>query len=173
MSSQESLPIAQLLVFKFGPDARFEGQLGGAIERFESVGSLRVLEGLFIQREAESGELAVIDVRGDGTGSLIGPVLSFRLDPAARRRATDSALAEDTPGISGDTVRELAGSLAPGAAIVALLIQHVWAETLQDAIVRTGGAPLLNQFVGASTLNELATELIAAADRGGAPAHGA
>ena len=169
MSTPATAPFAQLLVFEFGPQARFEGQLGGAIERFDTSGALRILEALFIQRDADSGELAVIDIRGDTAGSLIAPILDFQLDPAARRRATDRALAAGTPGLPGDTVRELASSLAPGAAIAALLIEHLWAEVLHDAIAQSDGVPLVSKFVEASSLTELTAELLAAADRRGVP----
>jgi hypothetical protein len=50
----------QLLAFKFGSDSKFEGQLIGALERIESGGTVRVLDGLFVAREPESGELSAI-----------------------------------------------------------------------------------------------------------------
>src|SRR3954454_22724662 len=40
----------QLLAFTFGSDSTFEGQLVGALERIESGGSVRVLDGLFVAR---------------------------------------------------------------------------------------------------------------------------
>ncbi len=156
---------AQLFVFAFGPDARFEGQLGGAVQRIETGGVLRVLEAMFIQREAETGELAVIAVRGDGAGGLIAPVLDFRLDATARRRATKRALAAGTPGISAETLRKLSEPLVPGSAIAALLIEHVWAKALADAVMRTGGTRLMSEFVQATTLAELEAELLTAAQR--------
>jgi hypothetical protein len=165
MTIQAALPPAQLLVYEFPPEARFEGQLGGAIERFESGGALRILEAMFIQRDAESGELVVIEVRGTGAGGLISPILDFRLDPAARRRATDRALAASTSGIPGDTLRELGNALVPGAAMAALLVQHRWAEALEDAVARSSGAQLLTAFVEATSLAELAPELRSAAAR--------
>ncbi len=163
MTAPDAPPPAQLLVYAFAAGARFEGQLGGALQRMETGGTLRVLEAIFIQREADTGELVVIAVRGDGAGSLIAPVLDFRLDPAARRRATQRALAVGTPGISADAVRRLGDSLVPGAALAALLIEHVWAQVLADAVSRTGGTPLVGAFVQARTLTELEPEILAAA----------
>jgi len=163
-------PHAQLFVYEFGPDATFEGQLGGALGRLESGGALRILEALFIQRDAETGELVVFDVSGDGACGLISPLLDFRLDPSARRRATERALAAATPGIPSDTLRELGKTLTPGTAIAALLIEHRWAEALEDAVARTGGARLANEFVQARTLADLAPELVSAAGRRGASA---
>jgi hypothetical protein len=167
MSSAAGPPPAQLFVYAFGPDARFEGQLGGALGRLETGGALRILEALFIQRDVETEELVVLDLRGDGIGGVIAPLLDFRLDPSARRRATERALAAGTYGIPGDTARELGSSLAPGAAIAALLIEHRWAEALQDAVARTSGVSLLDAFVEPRTLAELAPELLSAAGRHG------
>jgi hypothetical protein len=165
MSSPARLPAAQLLVYEFGPSGKFEGQLGGALERFESAGALRILEVMFIQRDAETGELEIIELSGDGAGGLISPILDFRFDSAARRRATDRALEASTSAIPADTLRELGSELAPGGAMAALLVKHEWAQALEDAVARTGGAPLLSQFVEARTLAELAHELRSAAGR--------
>ena len=124
----------QLIVYEFAPGASFQGELGGALERAESGGAMRVLEAFFMQRDAETNELIVVDLRGDGAGGLIGPLLDFRLDRDARRRATERALAGGVPGVSGDALREFGNGLAPGAAIAAVLLEHVWAATLESAV---------------------------------------
>jgi hypothetical protein len=63
-----------LLLYAFGPDARFEGRLVGTLERIESGGALRVLDALFVTRDPETGELAAIDLRG-GAGGVIAELL--------------------------------------------------------------------------------------------------
>jgi hypothetical protein len=60
-------------------------------------------------------------------------------------------------------VRALGEGLEPGAALAAVLVQHVWAEVLDDAVARSGGTPLLDEFVDATTLAELTSELTEAA----------
>ncbi len=121
-------PPAHLLVYAFPSGATFEGGLVGALERLESGGALRILGALFVQRDADSEEIAAIDLRGRGAGSAVAPLLGFRLDPAERRKATKRALADDSGGLPGATVRELAQTLAPGAAVAAVLVEHVWAS---------------------------------------------
>jgi hypothetical protein len=142
---------AQLLVYGFGPDADFEGRLLGALERLESGGTLRVLDTLFLHSDAETGELSVFEARGDGAGRIVMPLLEFRLDPAARRRATRKALRDEA-------IEQLAGTVQPGSAIAAVLVEHVWAGALEDAVSRTGGTPLASEFVDATAL---APELLA------------
>ena len=155
---------AQLLVYGFAPGAVFEGQLVGAIERIESGGTLRVLDVLFVMRDPDTAELVAIERRGRGEGSLVAPLLGFRLDPGERRRMSDKAL---RAGAHGDALRRLGDALEPGAAVAALLVEHVWLRALDDAVSRTGGEPLASELVDAAALDRLTGDLIAAAARGG------
>jgi hypothetical protein len=155
------LPATQLLVFRFGPGADFEGRLVGALERIESGGSLRVLDALFVASDAETGEVSAVDLKGDA-GGLVAPLVEFRLDPAARRRSTERALESREGGDDAQVVRQLAEGLEPGAAIAALLVEHRWARALDDAVSRTGGSPLASDFVEAATLADLSQALLAA-----------
>jgi hypothetical protein len=142
----------QLLVYAFGPDADFEGRLVGALERIETGGVLRIVEVLFLQSDPATGELSALGMRGDGAGRVVAPLLDFRLDERRRRRTTERALHDGTAGISGDELSALGGALEPGSAIAAVLLQHVWAEALDDAVSRTGGTPLADRFVDAPAL---------------------
>jgi hypothetical protein len=148
-----------MLAFRFGSDSTFEGQLVGALERMESGGAVRVLDGLFVAREPESGELEAISLT-DSPPSRVSRILGFRLDPAQRKTATQRALA----GPAGETVRALGAVLAPGTAIAAVLIEHAWATALTDAVARVGGTEVLSEFVEAGTVAELASRLLSAAE---------
>jgi hypothetical protein len=144
---------AQLLVYTFGPGAAFEGQLVGALERLESGGTLRILDVLFLQSDAETGELSAVGVRGGVAGRIVAPLLGFRLDPAERKRVTAKLLRDGTTGIPGPVVEQLGSTLEPGAALAAVLIEHVWAAALADAVSRTGGGtPLASELVDATAL---------------------
>jgi hypothetical protein len=145
------LPSAQLLLYRFGPDAEFEGRLVGALERIESGGALRIIEALFVRSDDETGELDAVAVRGDGTGRIVAPLLDFRLDPAKRRRTSERALAGDR----GTMLRNLAAELQPGEAMAVLLVDHAWARALEDAVARTGGTPVTSEFVDVTGLAEL------------------
>ena len=150
----------QLLLYRFGADAEFEGRLVGALERLESGGALRILDVLFVRRTAESGDLEALDLHGEGAGVAVAPLLEFRLDEGARRRATERAVRAHA-----DLVHELGASLEPGGAVAAVLVDHVWSDALDDAAERTGGTLLANDFVDAAELRELRAELLAAAQR--------
>jgi hypothetical protein len=142
----------QLLVYAFGPDADFEGRLVGALERLESGGAIRIVDVLFLHSDPQTGELSVFGLRGDGAARIVAPVLDFRLDAGRRRRATGRALRDGTAGLSGESVEALGSALEPGSAVAAVLLRHVWADALHDAVARTGGTSLADEFVDTPTL---------------------
>jgi len=152
----------QLLLYAFSADGRYEGRLAGALERMESGGALRILEALFVRHDPETGELTAVDLHSRGAGSMVLPLVGFRLDPAERGRATERALKDER---LGETLLQLGAELAPGAAIVAVLVEHTWARALEDAVSQSGGRPLSRDFVDATSLGELAPQLLAAAAR--------
>jgi hypothetical protein len=149
----------QLLVYRFAPGAEFDGKLAGALERLEVDGAIRVLDVLFVRADPETGKPEVLQAAGGGMGSMLVSILDFRLDPEARRRQSEQALEEDAGGLPAADVRELAAALAPGAALAAVLVEHTWTRTLDDALVRTGGVPLLSRFVDAGALADVSADL--------------
>jgi len=155
-------PNIQLLAYRFDPGAAFEGQLVGAFERMESGGTLRIRDVLFVGRDPQTGELIAIAAGGRQQGSLVASLLGFRLDPAERARATERALQRYDRGAETNPLRALAETLAPGSAVAAVLVEHVWADAVDDAVARTGGTELANALVRTSDLTELGSELSAA-----------
>jgi hypothetical protein len=155
----------QLVVYGFAPGARFEGQLVGALERLESGGALRIVEVLFVQRDEASGELVAIDAKGGSAGGMVSRLLDFRLGSSGRNRATARALGDPDGDAEQSPLRALGAGLEPGAGLAAVLVEHLWAGTLEDAAMRTGGSRLADEFVTGRGFAELAPELLAAAAR--------
>ena len=147
----------QLLVYRFGADAGFEGQLVGALERIEAGGSKRVLDVLFVGRD-DDGELFAIDVPGGRAGGLVVPMVGFRLDVEERRRRTKRALRST----SAELINAVGEALTPGDAIIAVLMRDAPTGDLDDAVRRTGGQELVNNDVTATALSELAPVIVAA-----------
>ena len=77
-------------------------------------------------------QLLVYGFAPGGEGSLVSPLLGFRLDPGERRRVSEKAL-------RSGALRRLGEALEPGAAVAAVLVEHVWVRALDDAVSRTGG----------------------------------
>lgn len=132
----------QLLAYEFGPEAVFQGQLAGALQRLESGGALKILDVVFVQRDAATGELTALELPGDGAG-ITGPLLDFRLELRSRPEATKRALA----GARGPELLALGERLAPGASLAAVFVEHSWAAVLADAVQRVGGTPVFDEIV--------------------------
>jgi hypothetical protein len=148
-------------MYEFGPGAGFEGRVGGALERMQASGESRLLDGLFVANDPDTGELAAIDLLSGGSAGAVARLLTFRLDAGARRDATAKALGE--PGsVPADVIRNISSALGPGCATLALLIDGREGEDLKDAVARTGGRTLSNEPVESARLAELAPKLLAA-----------
>jgi hypothetical protein len=157
----------QFLAFTFGRDARLEGQLVGALERIEIGGAMRILDGVFVAREAASGELTAISLSDGSRAAMTSRLIDFRLNDRERRTATQQAL----DGASGEAVQSVGAVLAPGTAIAAVLVEHRRgdpaanaADALADALARVGGTQVASEFVEASGITELAPRLVATAE---------
>ena len=159
MNPDDQTAPVQLLVYRFGSEAGFEGHLVGALERIEAGGSLRVIDVMFVASDAATGELFAVDLQASGAGGMVAPLLGFRLDVEERRRTTRRALTRGPV----DLIAALGQRLAPGEALAAVLVGHRWAGALEEAVARTGGEKLTNTFVDSTSLAELATELLQAA----------
>jgi len=165
VESPGAQPWTQLLVYRFEPGAKFEGQFVGALERIETGGGLKILDALFVGRDPDDGQLVAINLKSDGAGGMVAPMVGFRLDPAERRRATKSALTPGGKGVPAETLERLGEGLEAGAAIAALLVEHTWGRAVDAAVARTGGTPLASDFLEAGTLADLASDLLAAVAR--------
>src|SRR3954452_127330 len=146
----------QFLAFRFGPEATFEGQLVGALERVESGGAVRVLDAFFLRREPESHDLTAVSLRGGSAGGMVAQLLGFRLDAGERANATRRALEGPAAGAG----QELAAALQPGEAAAAVLVEHAWAVRLGDAVARLGGSEAAMAFVEQDNLAELIQVLL-------------
>lgn len=107
----------------------------GALERIETGGTVRILDALFVANDPETGELVAVDLKGDGAGGIVAPLVRFRLEPAERHRATERTLSAHRR-VAAETLRELGRMLEPGTALVAILLEHEWAR----AVGGRGGA---------------------------------
>jgi hypothetical protein len=134
----------ETLVFVFDAHAGglFEGRLGAALERAEAGGALRIRDVLFVGREAQTGEHMVLRATG-GTGGMVTALADFRMDAARRQGATATALASQD---DGDTVREIAERLEPGASVIAVAVEHSWRDVLTDAVARSGGRRIAGEL---------------------------
>ncbi len=154
----------QLVAIGFGPDARFEGRVLEELERLEQSKTIRLLDLLFVARDAEQGELVALGYQGESLGGIVGALLGFEFDDADLAPSDGELPPADEPfGLRREDVLALAGRLGPGEAAAFMLFEHVWARDLKAAIRDAGGVPLGEGFLTPELVAAVAVELTAMA----------
>jgi hypothetical protein len=146
-------PIRQLLVYEFPPGSSYEGQLVGALERIESGGTLLIKDAVFAGRDPETGEPIAVAMSG-GTAGMVSRLIMFRLEARDRAKSTREAMA----GPSGPLITSLTDGLEPGAAVLAVLIEHAWQHVLDAAIQRAQGTTRSSDFTHQGTVADAWSE---------------
>ncbi|MCL6669403.1 DUF1269 domain-containing protein [Streptomyces panaciradicis] len=167
----------QLVTFGFGPDATFEGRVLEELATLERSGQIRVLDVLFL-RKATDGDVETLDYRSEGMGETLAALLGLGLGsgPAEAAGAQESAVAEADGsgarqfGFTPDDLKTLSEELLPGTAAGFLLLEHLWAKKLLEAVRETGGRPLAEGFLTAEALAPVEAELRAATGSTDGPA---
>ena len=149
----------QLLAIGFDPDARFEGRIMDELENLERHETIRILDLLFVGKDAETGDLLALDYQGEELGAIVGALLGFEFE--GEQTSEVSGIEGHAFGLSEWEIQEIAASLHPGDSAGFLLIEHVWARDLKRAIRDAGGFPLGEGFLTPETLAAVATELVA------------
>ena len=148
----------QLLAVGFDPDARFEGRIMDELENLERHETIRILDLLFVGKDAETGDLLALDYQGEDLGAIVGTLLGFDFDD--EQPSEVSEIEGHAFGLSDREIQGIAASLKPGSSAGFLLIEHVWARDLKRAIRDAGGFPLGEGFLTPETLAEVAADLI-------------
>jgi uncharacterized membrane protein len=159
--TQEIGPV-QLVAIGFGPEAKFEGRIMDELSRLERHETIRILDLLFVQKDAETGDLLALDYQGEELGAIVGALLGFEFEGNGERQAeSPQGIQGHAFGLSQREIEEIAASLDPGNSAGFLLVEHVWARDLKRAIRASGGFPLGEGFLTPEALTTVAAELVA------------
>lgn len=158
----EKIGPVQLLAIGFPPDAEFEGKIMDELERLESHETIRILDLLFVGKDAETGDLLAFDYQGEDLGAIVGALLGFEFEDDGELENGSAENAEGHAfGLSRSEIHDIAASLRPGSSAGFVLIEHVWARDLKGAIRDAGGFPLGEGFLTPEALTDVGTELVA------------
>jgi hypothetical protein len=152
----------QLRVYRFGTWASYGGDLVAALERMQLTGEGKLLDALFVRRDAESGELEAIDRRSGRADTSFSVMLDFRLDEGRRRSTTERTLS-DPEGVPPALIEAIGDTLEAGAGIFAILYAGGEGSVLDEAVERVGGRSIVREQVEAGALAEVDAQLRAAA----------
>jgi hypothetical protein len=158
----EKIGPVQLVATGFPPEAEFEGRIMDELERLESHETIRILDLLFVGKDAETGDILALDYQGEELGAIVGALLGFEFEEEGGRPDESlEGMQGHAFGLSQREIQGIAASLKPGSSAGFLLIEHVWARELKRAIRDAGGFPLGEGFLTPETLAEVASELLA------------
>jgi DNA-binding NarL/FixJ family response regulator len=150
----------QMIALTFRLDVDAESHLLAEVDRIEGRGVLRVLDLVFLAK-GQDGAVAGLEV-GDGEdfGSLLAGISPLGTGNGSRLTADGGAAGgQASPGVA--TVQALADSLEPGSAVALLLVEHVWAGPLVDAVSAAGGALISDDFLAGDVSRAIGAEIAA------------
>src|SRR5215217_8948473 len=129
----------QLLALGFDADARFEGRIMDELERLERHKTIRILDLLFVRKDAETGDLLALDYQGEELGAIVGALLGFEFEGEEQPAGSteEEKVESHAFGLSREQIEAVAASLDPGSSAGFLLVEHVWARDLKRAIRQT------------------------------------
>jgi DNA-binding NarL/FixJ family response regulator len=124
----------QLVALTFRLNADAESRLLAEVDRIEGRGVLRVLDMIFVAK-GQDGTVEGLAVGDDEDfGSLLASIPPF-------------GAATEPVGSGVAAVQALANSVEPGNAVAFLLVEHLWAGPLVDAVSAAGGALISDDFL--------------------------
>jgi len=146
------------LTFRLGADA--ESRLLAEVDRIEGRGALRVLDVVFLAK-GQDGTVEGLEV-GDSEdfGSLLAGIAPSG-SPGAGRSAAGNGAASEPAGSGMAGMQALADSVDPGTAVAFLLVEHLWAGPLVDAVSAAGGALVSDYFLAGEATLAIAAEVAA------------
>jgi uncharacterized membrane protein len=156
----EKIGPVQLVVIGFPLGAELEGRIMAELERLERHETIRILDLLFVGKDAETGDLLALDYQGEDLGAIVGALLGFEFD-GEQPDGTTEDIQGHAFGLSQTEMQEMAASLKPGDSAGFLLVEHVWARDLKSAIRDAGGFLLGEGFLTPEALAAVGTELVA------------
>jgi DNA-binding NarL/FixJ family response regulator len=136
----------QLIALAFRLDAEAESRLLAEVDRIQGRGVLRVLDMVLVAK-GQDGTVEELEVGDDEDfGSLLASISPFRAQNEGRPAAGNGA-ARGPAGSDVAAIQDLADSLEPGNAAAFLLVEHLWAGPLVDAVSAVGGALISDDFL--------------------------
>lgn len=157
----------QLLVLGFEePD--FGGVIGAELDKLRASGTVRVIDLLAVRKNADGSLETLRDTDLDAeqateAGAALGALFGLGAGGEAGMAAgaeLGAEAARDGHLFTGQRVPDIAAALPDNSAAAVVLLEHVWAAPLRDAVADAGGFPVADTWVRPADL--VAVGLLAA-----------
>ena len=160
----------QMMVLGFA-EPNFTGKIAAELDRLREHEFVRILDALVVQKDDDGNVTALqtSDLSQDEAmemGAIAGALIGFGFgedDEAVEAGAElGTAATEDGHLIPEEEVWYVADAIPNGSVAAIILLEHLWAIPLRDAIIGAGGIALADEWIHASDL--IAVGVAAAAD---------
>ena len=160
----------QMMVLGFA-EPNFTGKIAAELDRLREHEFVRILDALVVQKDDDGNVTALqtSDLSQDEAmemGAIAGALIGFGYgedDEAVEAGAElGTAATEDGHLIPEEEVWYVADAIPNGSVAAIILLEHLWAMPLRDAIIGAGGIALADEWIHASDL--IAVGVAAAAD---------
>ena len=141
----------QMLVLGFAePD--FTGKIAAELDRLRQHEFVRILDALVVNKD-DNGDITAIqasDLTTDEAvefGALAGALIGLGEGDAEAGAVAGALEGADGHVIPDEEAWFVADTIPAGSAAAILLIEHLWAVPLRDAIVEAGGIALSDEWI--------------------------
>jgi hypothetical protein len=159
----------QIVLVGFETTDRFRGEVARELADLRGRGMIRVLDARLFHR-AESGRLTEVDLNpllGDPPEQpdrAIAHLLGANGSGGNGASRTPSEALAGTVGFALEDLRRLTDEIGPGDHAVVVLIEHVWATRLREAVLEAGGRLLGQGYLTPEVVMIVGAELEARAE---------
>jgi uncharacterized membrane protein len=144
----------QMLVLGFA-EPNFTGKIAAELDRLRQLEFIKIVDALVVNKD-ENGEITALQVSdlsqdeatemGEIVGALIG--FGYGTDEAVEAGAEAGAEAmADGHLIPDEDAWYVADAIPNGSAAAIILLEHLWAIPLRNAIVSAGGIALADEWI--------------------------
>jgi uncharacterized membrane protein len=145
----------QMLVVAF-PGNHFKGEILPALERLKRRRIIRVLDLLMVRKDMQGNVMVSTatdldweeaTALGSYFGGLAGLAAGGGAEGFERGALVGAAELADGHIFDEDDVFRVTQALSEDTSAAVLLVEHVWARELYDAVDRAGGIELMNEWI--------------------------
>jgi uncharacterized membrane protein len=172
MAKQVKIAPLQLIAVAFHePD--FKGQIAKELDTLRANKTLRIVDGLVVSKD-NKGKITVIEgsdltLKEAGIyGGVIGGLLGLGTGDEAVAEASAGMMAQSFEdryqyGLDKEDVADLAAEIPKDTTTMLLLVEHLWAAPLRDAMRDAGGTLLAQDFLSPELLMGIGQKAYSAA----------
>src|SRR4051794_16688231 len=164
-AEQANVGPVQLILLGFDTTDRFRGEIARELLDLRGRGIIRLLDARLFHRTPDE-ELTEIDLGtliAERPGNPVGRLMALNGGGGNGGRAVPEALA-GTVGFALGDLRRLTDEITPGDHVLGILVEHLWAAQLREAVRSAGGRLVGQGFLTPEVIMVVGAELQAHAD---------